>query len=319
MRAVVLEGFGDVSNLVLREVERPTPGPGQVLVRVRAAGLNFADVLWRKGLYPRARFPQVLGFEIAGEVEAVGEGVADLSPGQQVFGTSLGGGGYADFCLAQAEMLLPMPAGLSFEEAAAIPVVFGTVYYALQPLGRVQPGETVLIHAAGGGVGTVAVQWAKALGATVVATAGSYEKLERVRALGADVTINYREVEMVEAVKQAVGKVDVVLESIGGKVLEDSLSLLKPFGRLITFGYASGGAVQLDPLRLFSRNLTISGLYLGAMAPPYIARGLAEGVAAITSGKVRPIVGHRFPLERAAEAHALLEGRSSFGKVVITP
>ncbi|MFZ5826128.1 MAG: quinone oxidoreductase family protein [Bacillota bacterium] len=319
MKAAVLEGFGEVESLVVRDVEVPVPGPGQVLVRMRAAGLNFADVLWRRGLYPRSRFPHVLGFEIAGEVVSVGDGVSTFVPGQRVFGSTAGGGGYAEYGLAPAELLLPVPDGLSFEEAAAMPVIFGTVYYALVPMGRLSPGEIVLIHAAGGGVGTVAVQWAKALGATVVATAGSDEKLERVRALGADVLINYRERNMSEAVREAVGKVDLVLESIGGRVLEESLGLLRPFGRLITFGYASGESASVDPLRLFSRNLTISGLYLGAMAPPLIARGMAEGAAIVMSGKVRPIVGHTFPLDQIREAHRLLEGRSSFGKVIITP
>ncbi|MFZ5818085.1 MAG: quinone oxidoreductase family protein [Bacillota bacterium] len=267
MRAVVLEGFGDVSNLVLREVADPTPGPGQLLVRVRAAGVNFADVLWRMGRYPRCHAPHVLGFEIAGEVVAVGEGVTGFTPGQRVFGSAGGGGGYAELCTAPAELMLPMPDQLSFEDAAAMPVVFGTVYYALEEMGRVRPGEAVLVQAAGGGVGTVAVQWAKALGATVVATAGSVEKLERARALGADVLINYRERSLQEAVKESVGRVDLVLESVGGQAFEDCLAVLKPFGRLISLGYSSGSLPPVDPLRLMGRNQALIGLYLGGMGP----------------------------------------------------
>ncbi len=319
MRAVVLEGFGDVSNLVLREVDRPTPGPGQVLVRVRATGLNFADLLWRHGRYPRSRFPHVLGYEIAGEVAEVGEGVSGFAPGAKVFGSSVGGGGYAEYCLAPAELLMAMPEGVTFSEAAAMPVVFGTVWYGLVAMGRLQPGEWALIHAAGGGVGTVAVQWAKALGAQVVATAGSDEKLARVKELGADVLINYRSGDWVEALKGSVGKVDLVLESIGGQVLDQSIGVLKPFGRLITFGYASGDPVQIDPMRLFGRNLTVSGLWLGAMPAPAIARGMEETVKILQSGRVKPVIGHVFPLERVAEAHALVEGRGSFGKVIIQP
>lgn len=319
MRAVVLEGFGGVSNLVMREVDAPTPGAGQVRVRVRATGLNYADVLWRHGRYPRARVPHVLGYEIAGEVDAVGEGVTGFQPGDRVFGTAAGGGGYAERCLAPAEMLMAIPDGLSFDEAAALPVVFGTVWWGLVGMGRLQPGEWALIHAAGGGVGTVAVQWAKALGAKVVATAGSDEKLARVKELGADVLINYRSTNWVDGLKEQVGKVDLVMDSIGGQVLEESLGVLKPFGRLITFGYASGEQVQVDPMRLFGRNLTISGLWLGAMPPQAVRRSLEESVQVIASGKVKPVIGHTFPLEQVADAHALLEGRGSFGKVIIRP
>lgn len=319
MQAIVLEGFGDPSNLKLREVPDPTPGPGEVLVRVRAAGLNFADVLWRLERYPRCSVPYVLGFEVAGEVVAVGEGVTQLSPGQRVCGMTPGGGGYAELALADAGALFPIPEGLSFTEAAAVPVIFATVYHSLITFGRVAEGERVLIQAAGGGVGTVAVQWAKALGATVLATAGSAEKLERVEALGADILINYRSQRLWQGVRAAFADgVDVVIDSIGGKVLEDSLKLLRPFGRLVTVGTASGEEAQIDPVRLIARNLTVSGVYLSTMTVDHVRTAILAAIEMISTGRVRPVVGQTFPLAQAAEAHALLEGRGSFGKVVLT-
>lgn len=318
MKAIVLESFGDPSNLRLQEVPDPTVAPGQALVRVRAAGINFADVLFRLNRYPRAAVPHVLGFEIAGEVEAVGEGVTNLKPGDRVFGMTPGGGGYAELAVTHAGSLLPIPDGISFADAASIPVVFATVYHSLVTFGRVTAGERVLVQAAGGGVGTVAVQWAKALGATVLASAGSDEKLERVRALGAEILINYRNQHLWEGVKAAFEDgVDVVLDSIGGKVLEDSLKLLRPFGRLITVGTASGEPAQIDPVRLLAKNLTVSGVYLAPMEFRHIRKALVASLEMIASGRVQPVVGHTFPLAEAAEAHALMESRGTFGKVVL--
>lgn len=319
MKAIVLEGFGDPSNLRLRDLPDPAPARGQVLVRVRAAGINFADVLFRLNRYPRAAFPHVLGYEIAGEVEAVGEGVTAFKPGDRVFGMTPSGGGYAELAVTHAGSLFPIPEGISFADAASIPVVFATVYHSLVTFGRVEPGERVLVQAAGGGVGTVAVQWAKALGATVLASAGSDEKLERVRALGADILINYRNQHLWQGVKAAFEDgVDVILDSIGGKVLEDSIKLLRPFGRLITVGTASGEEAQIDPVRLLARNLTVSGVYLAPMEFRHVRKALLASLEVLTSGQVRPVVGHAFPLAEAAEAHALIEGRGSFGKVILT-
>ena len=320
MKAAMLLGFGDVDNLVLADLADPTPAPGQVLVRVKAAGINFADVLWRRGKYPRCTAPHVLGFEVAGDVEAIGEGVTGYLPGMRVFGFTTGGGGYAEKVLCRPDDLHPIPEGLTYEEAAAVPVVFSTVYHALNSFGRLTEGETVLIHAAGGGVGTVAVQWARAMGATVIATAGSEEKLRRVAELGAHITVNYRTQELIPAVKAANGNqgVDLVLESVGGQVLEDSLTLLRSFGRLVTLGIASGEAPKIDPMRLLTRNLTVSGLYLSTMEARLVRGGLLAGLATVYAGKVRPVVGHTYPLDQVARAHALLESRNSFGKVVLT-
>ncbi len=319
MKAVVLEAFGGVENLKLTEVPEPKPGPGQVLVRVRAVGLNFAEVLWRQQRYPRAKAPYILGWEIAGEVADVGEGVSWPRTGQRVFGFTAGGGGNAEYAVCDASSLMAVPQSVSFVDAASIPVVWGTVYHGLVTFGRVKGGEDVLIHAAGGGVGTIAVQWARALGARVIGTAGSDEKLERVKALGCDIAINYRTSDFYEAIKAEIGGVDMVLESVGGRVLEDSLKLLRPMGRLITFGYASGERPQIDPFTLFAKNLTISGLWFGRMEPQQQAEALSAAMRMLQSGKVRPVVGHRFPLEATAEAHALMESRGSYGKIVIEP
>jgi NADPH2:quinone reductase len=319
MRQVILEAFGGPENLKMQEVAAPLPGAGEVLIHVHAAGVNYADVLWRLGKYPGSKTAHVLGFEFAGDVAALGEGVTAFTVGDRVFGSATAGGAYAEQLVVPATGLIPIPETITYEEAASIPVVFGTVYHALVTFGRVQSGETVLINAAGGGVGTIAVQWAKAMGARVVATAGSAAKLERVKALGADILINYREQELKAAVREATGGVDVVLESIGGQVLADSIDLLKSFGRLVTFGYASGDVPQINPMKLFSRNLTVSGLYLGAMRPERIAPAMRASVDMIAKGKVRPIIGHVFSLADVAEAHRLMEGRETFGKVILCP
>ena len=323
MQAVVLQALGGPEQLVLSQCPDPTPGTGEVLVRVRAAGLNFADVMTRQGRYLRQpRLPAIPGFEIAGEVLAIGPEVTGLRPGQRVMGTARSGA-YAELAVAPAAMLRLIPDHLSFEAAAAVPVVFLTAYHALITYGRLSAGERVLIHAAGGGVGTVAVQWARALGATVYATASSQAKLDRVRSLGADVGINYAETDFAAAVREHTGGegIDLVLESVGGQVFTDSLNLLRPLGRLVVVGRAGGAASPVDPALLLARNLTISGLFLGALRQntPQAAGAWGATLEVLLSRQVRPVIGHVLPLAQIQEAHRLLESRESFGKIIVTP
>jgi len=324
MQAVVLQGIGDVEQLVLMEQPDPTPGPGEVLLRVRAAGLNFADVRTRQGRYLRSpKLPAIIGFEAAGEVLAVGPGVTDLQPGQRVMGSTRTGA-YAEVAVAPAATLRPIPGHMSFEAAAAVPVVFLTVYHSLVTQGRLAAGERVLIHAAGGGVGTVAVQWAKLLGATVYATASSQAKLDRVRSLGADVCINYASTNFAATVREQTGGegVDVVLESVGGQVFTDSLSLLRPLGRLVVIGRATGvDPSSVDPTLLLARSLTVSGFYLGGVRQnsPLGERAWQAVLDVLAGRRVRPVIGHTLPLAQIREAHRLLESRESFGKIIVVP
>jgi NADPH2:quinone reductase len=324
MKAIICEAWGGPEHLRLQEVPDPTAGPGQVLVRVHAAGLNFADVAMRLGLYPGTPpAPLRLGFEVSGVVESVGEGVTEFAPGDRVMAlpNAHEHGGYAEKTVADAASVLPLPPTLSLEEGAAFLVVFLTAYGCLKLCGHLQAGETVLIHAAGGGVGTAAVQLAKRWGAKVIATAGTDEKLARVKDLGADVTINYRTGPFEEAVKEATkGRgVDVVLESVGGEVFEKSLRLLAPLGRLVTVGLASKTPNEVRTSSLLFHSWAIAGFHMSSLSSrPGLFRSCYDTLLPLLEeGAIRPVIGHRFPLSEASEAHRLLEGRGSFGKVIL--
>lgn len=324
MKAIRVHQYGGPEVLRYEEVPEPMPEPGEVLVRVRAAGVNFADTLARRGLYPAPTPPPFIpGFEVAGTVASIGAGVEGITIGQRVMGFAPKGG-YAELAVMPATSAIPVPEGISFEEAGAFPIAFLTAYHALKTFGRLQEGETVLIHAAGGGVGTAAVQLAKLWGGRVFATAGSDEKLSRVRTLGADKVLNYREVDFVEAVKRWTGGrgVDVVVESVGGEVFERSLRSLAPGGRLIAIGLSSGIQPKLHLGLVIMNRLSVIGMHLGSMTverPDFIGASAWELIRLLTEGKIKPVVGHMFPLKEAAFAHGLLEGRGSYGKLVLTP
>ena len=326
MKAVQVTRSGGPDVLKFLDVPEPTAGDGQVLVKVEVAGVNYADILARRGVYPLAPPPPfVLGFEVAGTVTALGPSVSGLQVGDRVVGFTAGGaGGYAERALSPAPLLFRLPAGVSLQDAAAHFITFNTAYHCLKTRGRVQPGETVLIQAAAGAVGTAAIQLAKLLGARVLACASSDDKLARVKALGADATINYATTDFVEAARRETGGrgVNVVLESVGGEVFEKSLQALAPAGRLVVFGAASGvpGAVQVPALQ--KNNLTLATFSIkgtAAQDPAGLRAGALELLGLLEQGKVRPVIGRRFSLAEAAQAQQYIESRASFGKVLLIP
>ena len=323
MIAVVVTEPGGPEKLALQEVPDPELGPGELLVRVRATALNRADLLQRRGLYPPpAGAPPYLGLEMAGEVLAAGPGVTGWQAGDRVFAL-LGGGGYAQLVAIPAETALRIPPNLPFEEAAAIPEAFLTAYRNLFELGRLQPGETVLVQAGGSGVGTAAIQLARRAGAQVLATSRSPEKLAGCRALGADAVFDGREPGLAGRVRAATGGrgVDVILELVGAGFWEEDLAVLAPGGRLLLVGLMGGSQVSLDLGRILNGNLHVIGSTLRHQSVAYKA-GLSRRFweryeQAFQRGELRPVVDSTFPLEAVADAHRHLESNRNFGKVVL--
>lgn len=306
MRAAVLQGVGGPEQLVVQEVAEPEAGDGQAIVDVRAAGVNFADVLIRLGMYPQMpELPAVLGSEIAGELD-----------GARVMGFVLsGGGGYAEQVAVDRRWLLPLPDSASFAEGAAFPMAYLTAWIPLTELVRIAFGARVLITAAAGAVGTAAVQVVRTLNGHAVAAVGSTEKLELPRSLGAVEAVTYDDMGELD-------QVDAVFDLVGGDVFTASLSLLKPMGTAIAVGYAGGMWQEVNPAWLVGRNIGVHGFYLGRLIgrdPELVARAAKDVVRLWEGGAVRPIVGAELPLEEAAEAHRLIESRQSTGKVVLIP
>jgi NADPH2:quinone reductase len=321
MQAIRIHETGGPEVMRLEEVETPTPGQGEVLIKIAAAGINYADLAQRQGAYlTRTRTPMILGFEAAGTVAALGPGVTSPAVGTRV--SAFVNGAYAEYSVASASSLIPIPEGLDFARAAAFPVQGLTAYQILHDSGRLQEGESVLVHAAAGGVGTLAVQVARLLGAAkVIGTASNVQKLDLVRSLGADVAIDYTQDDWVEQVKQATdGKgVDIVLEMVGGKIAEQSLSCLAPFGRMVVFGAASGEPLRLTATQLMYKNLSVTGYWLSALInyPERMIPAIAGLMQFLAQGKLQIIVGQTFPLAEAAVAHQAIADRTTTGKVVL--
>ena len=324
MKAVRFHELGGPEVLRFEDAEEPSPRAGEVLIRVRAAGVNFADTMTTEGrYYLRPRFPQIPGLEVAGEVEACGEGVEGFQLGGRVMAVLPAGGGYAEKCVARAEHVTPIPEGLDFAEAAALPVQVVTADQVLHVAARLQPGEWVVVHSAAGGTGSFLVQLAKLAGAKVIATAGSKQRLELAARLGADALVDYSQAEWPERVKemtQGLGA-DVVVESVGGDVFEGSLRCLAPFGRLIEIGQSGGPPPSLNPLRLMRLNQSVVGYYLmTAMEVPELMAATRDRLAkALAAGKLRVVIGEKAPLEEAAEVHRRLLARQTQGKLVLIP
>jgi NADPH2:quinone reductase len=326
MRAIQFRCPGEPSANTLELVDAPVPSPAshQVLLEVAAVGINFADIVMGRGMYLGGpRHPFVAGFEVAGTIANLGAAVRGYHSGQRVAAIT-NGGAFAEFVVADAVSLIPIPEEATFDEGAAFSIAFFTAYHCLHTCGRLQAGEAVLIHAAAGGVGTAAVQLAKTMNVAIYATAGSAEKLRLVEQLGADICINYR-TEDFEAVIKARTKgkgVNVILESVGGEVLEKSQKCLAPWGRLVVYGASGSQPGHVNSRDLLFHNKSIIGFHLGNTAATRPELGLHAATALVgrwQAGTIRPVVGKVFPLEQAAEAMQWIIGRQSMGKVILRP
>jgi NADPH2:quinone reductase len=321
VRAVRFHGHGGPDVLRVEEVPIPETRPGMVQVRVRAAGLNFADVLQRQGRYvDPVRLPASAGLEVAGEVSALGEGVSGLRVGQRVMG--LARGAFAEYAVTLPQLLFAIPDTMSDEEAAALPIQGLTAYHGLKTMARLAPGERVLVHAAAGGVGLLSSQVAKCLGAAAVyGTASTADKRALAEQHGVDATIDYTREDLVARVKELTeGKgVDVVMDGVGGEVLLKSLDCLATFGRVVMYGRASGVSSPLDPWRLVPQSWSVLGFYLPRIfqRPGLPEAGMAELTRWYQEGRLRIVVGQTFDLAAVGDAQRALEGRQTVGKVVI--
>ncbi len=312
---------------VLRPVTLPVPppGPGEVLIRVAAAGVNRPDVIQRQGFYPPPPGASPLpGLEIAGTVAALGPGVTEWQEGDAVCAL-VTGGGYAEFCPAPVPQCLPVPAGLSMVEAAAVPETFFTVWHNVFERGRLAAGETLLIHGGSSGIGTTAIQLGRAFGARVLATAGDDDKCRACTGLGADRAINYRTEDFSAVIKEFTGGkgVDVVLDMVGGDYIARDLKVMAADGRHVSIAFLNGSKVMVDLMPMMLKRLTLTGSTLRARPvadKAAIARALHLKVWPLLSdGTVRPVIHARFALKDAAEAHALMESSRHIGKIVLIP
>lgn len=341
MKAVTIREHGGRDKLIVEELPAPDVGPGEIRLRVQACALNHLDIFVRRGL-PNLQlsYPHILGADIAGEVESVGPGVEGVDVGQRALlapGVSCGvcrlclagrdnlcrsygilgesrTGGYAELITVPAANLLPYPDGLEPTEAAAIPLTFQTAWQMLVERARIRPGETVLVLAAGSGVGAAAVQIARLFGARVIATASSEAKLERARELGADHLVSHADEGWPSVVRKLTDKrgVDVVFEHVGAATWDKSIRVCASGGRIVTCGATSGWDARTDLRHVFFRQISILGSTMGSKSV------LFDVIDHVRAGKLRPVVDRVLPLEQAAEAHRLLEERAAFGKVVLS-
>jgi len=323
MKAIVFDAPGDESVLRLGDAPAPPLGPGELRLRVAATAVNRADLLQRQGLYPPPPGASpILGLECAGEVAEVGEGVSGWRPGDRAMAL-LAGGGYAEEVVVPAVCAMPIPERLSFEEAAAVPEVFLTVHLNVWQLGGLAPGGSVLVHGGGSGIGTAAIQLAKAAGARILVTAGSPEKCRACLELGADAAFDYRRQDFAAEVKAATGGrgVDVVLDSIGGPYLAKNLASLAAGGRLVVIGLMGGAKAEIHLGELLVKRLSVIGSTLRTRPVPekgaLVADFQARFGAALASGAIRPTVDRVLPLAEAAAAHRAMKASEHFGKIVL--
>lgn len=316
---------GGPEQLRLNEGPRPEPGAGEVLIRVAAAGVNRPDVLQRQGLYPAPEGASpVLGLEVAGEIVAMAPGVSRWQLGDRVCAL-VNGGGYAQYALAPEQQCLPVPANLDEQDAAALPEAAFTVWHNLWQRAGLQTGETLLVHGGASGIGTMAIQMAKALGVNVIVTAGGPEKCQACTQLGADAAIDYREQDFVAQVKRLTeGRgADVILDMVGGDYIQRNMSAAAKEGRIVNIAYLNGSKVTVDFVPMMLKRLTLTGSTLRAQSGEVkagIARELEQRIwPLIALGRIRPPVNHRFTLAQAADAHRLMESNRLIGKILLIP
>jgi NADPH2:quinone reductase len=322
MKAIEISSFGGAEMLQLCQRAIPQPGPSEVLIRVQAAGVNRPDLMQRQGLYPPPPgASDIPGLEIAGTVVAIGAEVSPLQINDELCAL-VTGGGYAEYCLAAAPLCLPIPQGLEWAQAAALPETFFTVWANVFERGRLQPKESLLVHGGTSGIGVAAIQMARAFGSTVFATAGTDEKCRFCEQLGVN-AINYRQQDFAAAIldrTQGLG-VDVILDMVGGDYLQRNLSCLAPEGRLVQIAFQQGAKAQINLATLLLKRLSLTGSTLrprSVAEKARIASALFEQVwPKLETGAIRPIVHAVFPLEQAADAHRLMESGAHIGKIIL--
>ena len=323
MRAVVCRAWGPPESLEIDDVPEPLPGPDEVLIRVQACGVNFADALIVQGRYQeKPPLPFVPGLEVAGEIVAMGDYVAGFATGQRVVALCATGG-YAEMATAPAAVTIRIPDDMPYETAAGFMVAYGTAHVALEHRARLRAGETLLVHGAGGGVGLAAVEVGKAMGATVIATAGSEDKRALARAHGARHVIDYRAGPFKDIVKALTDDrgADVVFDPVGGKVLAQSMRCIAWEGRLLVIGFAAGDIPEVPAGLVLVKNIGMIGVYWGAYRmhePEIITASLRRLFTWFEEGALRPVISDTLPLERVAEAMQRLLGREARGKIVLT-
>lgn len=323
MTAIAIDGKGGPEVLVARQVPVPRPGAGQILIAVAAAGVNRPDVLQRQGLYPAPKgHSEIPGLEVAGHVAAVGPDVTRFAVGNAVMAL-VNGGGYAEYCIADEPAALPVPAGLSMVEAAAVPETFFTVWHNVFERGALQPGAWFMVHGGTSGIGVTAIQLAKAFGAKVIATAGGAQKCRACLDLGADRAVDYRTEDFTEAVKEATGKrgVDVILDMVGGDYVDRNIRSLADDGRLVNIAFLKGSKVEVDMMRVMLKRLTLTGSTLRIRPTEVkgrIARAIEDKVSPLLSAKrIRIVIDSEFALGDAARAHARIDAGEHIGKIVL--
>ena len=323
MKAVLCKAFGPPESLVLEDVAEPEVGPDDVLVDVRAVALNFPDVLMIAGKYQsKPPFPFSPGGEVAGTVAATGANVSGIAPGDRVFG-GVGYGGFAERVRLPGKRLFRMPEGMSFAQASGISTTYGTSYYALKDRAALQPGESLLVLGAAGGVGIAAVQLGKALGARVIAAASSAEKLDAARAAGADETIDYSDGKLKDQVKALTGGrgADVIYDPVGGDLFDQCMRCINWYGRVLVIGFAAGDIPKVPINLILLKSCQVVGVFYGAWSmrsPEEHSRRFREILELFEAGSIDPLVGRRYPLGQYARALRDLSERRAIGKVVLT-
>ena len=323
MHAITIPEFGEAQALVPAEVPDPVAGPGEVLIDVVTAGVNRADVMQRKGFYPPPKGESELpGLEVSGHISALGDGVEHWAVGDEVCAL-LSGGGYAEKVAVPVGQVLPVPAGVDLRDAAALPEVASTVWSNVFLTANLQPGQLFLVHGGSSGIGTMAIQLAREVGARVAVTASSEEKLSACADFGAEILINYTEQDFVEEIRSASDGVgaDVILDVVGAKYLDRNLDALAPGGRLVVIGLQGGRKAELDLAKLLSKRAAVIATSLRARPAAEkatIVAAVREHVwPLVEQGRVRPVIHQRFPLDQAAEAHQVMEGSSHIGKLLL--
>jgi putative PIG3 family NAD(P)H quinone oxidoreductase len=324
MTSIAIRELGGPDMLVAREQPLPAPGDGEILVKVAAAGVNRPDVMQRQGHYPPPKgATEIPGLEIAGEVVRIGPGVTRWNKGDKVMALVVGGG-YAEYCLAFASHALPVPPSLSMIEAAAIPETFFTVWHNVFERGRLAAGETLLVHGGSSGIGTTAIQLGKAFGARVIVTAGTPEKCDACRSLGADLAINYNTEDFVALSKQATqgSGVNLILDMVGGDYVGRNYEAAAVEGRIVQIAFLASSRVTVDLMRLMFKRLIHTGSTLRARAvadKAAIAQAVEKNVLPLlASGRVKPPIDSTFSLAQASAAHARMESGKHIGKIVLT-